>query len=263
MLYPFCDAVLFSLPAWSDITLRIKGSLEMDVLATCRADPVLLAVALAALLSACDSSTSVHASSTATAPVKDALSAHDPSARTDAPADASPALPSTARGVGADIARFVPNDAMIRMEKRGDLDGDGDPDVLLVLQEKPLAESAPRTLMILRGVAGGSFEKAIENPDAILCQSCGGMMGDPLSDVNVNADGFALIFEGGSRELWSRTYSFAYSKTEGDWHLERIDVTVLDRIDGHDEESHATRETIGVVSIRDFDAASMARNQDI
>ena len=184
--------------------------------------------------------------------------------RADVPADASQvAPPPTPQGIGADIARFVSNGVVVRMEKRGDLDGDGDLDVLLVLQKKASAESAPRTLMILRGAANGSFEKVIENPNAILCQSCGGMMGDPLSDVKIRADEFALIFEGGSRELWSRTYSFAYSKTDGDWNLERIDMKVLDRIDGRKEESHATREQIGAVSIEDFDAASMAQNQDI
>lgn len=88
-------------------------------------------------------------------------------------------------------------------------------------------------------------------------------MGDPLSDMSIHAGGFELAFEGGSRELWSRTYSFAYSKTEDDWHLERIDIKVLDRIDGREEESHSTRETFGVVSIKEFDAASMAQNQDI
>ena len=162
----------------------------------------------------------------------------------------------------ADIAALVPDDTAVIMEKRGDLDGDGDQDVLLVLQKKTQAESAPRGLMILRSAADGSFEKVVENPSAILCQSCGGMMGDPLSDVEIHTGEFVLAFEGGSRELWSRTYSFTYSETEGDWHLERIDRSVLDRIDGNLEESHATREQIGVVSIKDFDAALMAQDSD-
>jgi hypothetical protein len=270
----------------------MKGSLEMEVLATCRANSVLLAIAFAASLPACDSSTSANSSPAASAIVRPELNAdrrvdttahlgqqdavpevtstapedgkaHDSKARTDAPAGASHVSPPTSQVIGADIARFVSNDAMVRMEKRGDLDGDGDQDVLLVLQKKAQAESAPRALIVLQGAADGSFEKVIENPNAILCQSCGGMMGDPLSDITIQSGGFVLTFEGGSRELWSRTYRFAYSTAEGDWNLKRIDMKVLDRVDGRNEESHATREQIGAISIEDFDAASMAQNQEI
>ena len=265
----------------------------MDVLATCRANSALFAIVLTASLSACGSPTSTNASTAASALVKPESNADrvvdtsghpgrqgtlpavmpaaseegetlDSKARADVPAGASHVSPPPSpQGIGADIARFVSSGAMVRMEKRGDLDGDGDLDVLLVLQKKAAAESAPRTLMILRGAADGSFEKVVENPNAILCRSCGGMMGDPLSDARIQADGFVLVFEGGSRELWSRTYSFAYSKTDDDWNLERIDMKVLDRIDDRKEESHATREQIGAVSIEDFDAASMAQNQDM
>jgi len=197
------------------------------MLAARTAHSAALAIALAASLSACNAATYAEASPTA-----------------------------------AGVARFISNDTLIRMEKRGDLDGDGDQDVLLVLQKKAQAESAPRGLMILRATENGSFENVIESPNAILCQSCGGTMGDPLSDIEIHAGGFVLSFEGGSRELWSRAYTFAYSKAAGDWYLERIDRKVLDRIDGHQKESHATREQIGSVSIRDFDAALMAQDAE-
>ena len=261
------------------------------MLAARAAHSVSLAIALAASLSGCNAATYADGSP-AVAPLEkpesdvdpkadtaehlsqqDALPAglptasqddeiHDLTARTDESPGASRVPTSPSQGVAADIARFVSNDTMVRMEKRGDLDGDGDQDVLLVLHEKLQAESAPRGLTILRGAADGSFEKISENPNAILCQSCGGTMGDPLSDIEIHAGGFVLAFEGGSRELWSRTYSFTYSKSEDDWHLERIDRKVLDRIDGHHEESHATREQIGAVSIKDFDAALMAQDSD-
>src|SRR3546814_7657510 len=96
--------------------------------------------------------------------------------------------------------------------------------------------------MILRGAADGSFEQVVSNPDAILCPSCGGMMGDPLSEVEVHPGGFVLAFEGGSRELWSRTYGFAYSQARDGWYLERVDMKVLDRIDGRGEDKSATGE---------------------
>lgn len=218
----------------------------MDVLATCRASSVLLVDALAASLSACERPASPAASPAAPTPVKP-----------DAPDDAPDAPSASPRAIDTDIAPFVPDDATVRLEKRGHLDGDGDQDVLLVLQNDVQAESTPRSLLILRGTADGSFEKSVENPDAILCLSCGGTMGDPLSQVAIQDSGFALVFEGGSRELWSRTYSFAYSKADDDWYLDHVETGVLDRIEGSHEESRVTRDQIGVVSIKNFDAASM------
>src|SRR3546814_15798848 len=82
----------------------------------------------------------------------------------------------------SDVCSFDLSDAVVRVQKRSDLDGDGRQDVLLVLQKQG-AESSPRALMILRGAADGSFEQVVSNPDAILCPSCGGIMGDPLSEV--------------------------------------------------------------------------------
>src|SRR5690606_1386389 len=143
----------------------------MDVLATCRASFVLLVVVLAASLSACEGPASSAALTAAPSPVKP-----------DVPDGASVAPSANPREIDADIARFVPDDTMVRLEKRGDLDGDDDQEVLLVLQNDAQAESTPRSLVILRGTADGSFKKSVENPDAILCLSCGGMMGDPLSD---------------------------------------------------------------------------------
>src|SRR3546814_11216052 len=89
------------------------------------------------------------------------------------------------------------------------------------------------------------------------------MMGVPLSEVEVHPGGFVLAFEGGSRELWSRTYGFAYSQARDGWYLERVDMKVLDRIDGRGEDTRATGEQIGVVSIADFGAASLARDEGL
>src|SRR3546814_3327463 len=86
------------------------------------------------------------------------------------------------------------------------------------------------------------------------------MMGVPLSEVEVHPGGFGLAVEGGSRELWSRTYGFAYSQARDGWYLERVDMKVLYRIAGRGADKSATGEQIGVVSIADLDAVSMARD---
>lgn len=123
------------------------------------AHAVSLAIFLVASLSACSASTYVDKSH-AVAPLEtpgtdfdqkadaagrpgqqDAVSARlpvtsrhgglrGPSARSGASPGASP----PPQVVETDIAALVPDDTAIVMEKRGDLDGDGDQDVLLVLQ---------------------------------------------------------------------------------------------------------------------------------
>ena len=113
------------------------------------------------------------------------------------PTDAQGATTRSASGEigGSDISTFVPDDAVVLIERRGDLDSDGDIDVLLALENKSADESAPRSLVLLRRAGSGALEKAVDNPDAILCRSCGGTMGDPLADISVNAGEFSLRFE--------------------------------------------------------------------
>src|SRR3546814_4047573 len=115
----------------------------MDVFATDHANSVLLAIALVASSSACDGSTSENPPRAASGPMEPGSSA-EPEAR-----------------INADIARFVASDAVVRVQKRSDLDGDGRQDVLLVLQKQG-AESSPRALMILRGAADRSEEHTSE-----------------------------------------------------------------------------------------------------
>jgi hypothetical protein len=255
----------------------------MDMLATGHLGALSFAIVLATALSACSAPKSDHPSAAPAAPANsvsglgqgtstaglssgpDSVAAVEVASPADANASESdrPSIASLpSNEADADIGRFVPKDATIRMQKRGDLDGDGRADVLLVLQRNAQSESTPRSLTILRGAADGSLEKVIDNPRAILCQSCGGMMGDPLSDVTIGPGGFVIAFEGGSRELWSRQYTFAYSRDDDDWHLDRIDEKVSDRVSGHQQEKRMTREQIGSVSIKDFDAALMAQESE-
>jgi hypothetical protein len=117
--------------------------------------------------------------------------------------------------------------------------------------------------VLLRRGPNGILEKAVENPDAILCRSCGGTMGDPLADVSVKTGEFSLRFEGGSRELWSREYRFVYSSKADDWLLESVVRSTLDRINGQQQQSKATRNDIDLVSIRTFDAGTMGAGTGI
>jgi hypothetical protein len=184
---------------------------------------------------------------------------------TTLPAAAQRAAPQSAseESSGSDISAFVPEGSVARIERRADLDADGDIDVLLALENPRTDESAPRSLVLLRRGPNGILEKAVENPDAILCRSCGGAMGDPLADVSVKTGEFSLRFEGGSRELWSREYRFVYSSKADDWLLEGVVNSTLDRINGEQQQNTATRNGIDPASVRTFDATTMGADTGI
>ena len=174
---------------------------------------------------------------------------------------ARPAAVEAAAGMDAkaavmDISNFVPKDTAVRLEQRGDLDGDGDEDMLLVLQglggDEP--QFKPRTLVLLRRNAGGQLEKVIDNPKAILCQRCGSfMLEDALEGIHIAKGGFSLRFEGLSRVMWSRDYRFEYAKQANTWQLREFKGGVTDRIDGRSCTIRMGPKDFGAISLAQFD----------
>lgn len=152
------------------------------------------------------------------------------------------------------LTSFVRDLSRIRMERHGDLDGDGDEDVLLVLASAVGADARfdPRTLLVLLRGADGKLAKALENPEAIPCERCGGMIGDPLQDIAIGNSGFTLRLEGGSRELWSQTFRFDYSRKDAMWVLVSIEGGGADRATGNAARKRRSAEDFGAVALDRF-----------
>ncbi|WP_226469570.1 hypothetical protein [Luteimonas panaciterrae] len=178
-----------------------------------------------------------------------------PASPSSTPKGASDAQPSFTIDAGS----FVPAGFEIRMEKHGDLNADGHDDALLVLQSKETRDkdSRPRALVIIGGTPDGRPKKLVENSSAVLCASCGGMMGDPLADITVSPGRFAIRFEGGSRELWSREYDFHYSQKDTDWILDHLVEKNSDRITGDAASKRLDQKDFDIVSINNFDPETM------
>jgi hypothetical protein len=179
----------------------------------------------------------------------------------------TPASATAVRGQDPDteLAAFVPAGSHIRLSARGDLDADGDEDILLVLDDRQDATATtPRVLLLLRRDAKGRLQLAAESPRAILCRRCGGMIGDPLHGIRIGSaestglTGFTLRFEGGSRELWSSEFGFAYAPELDQWQLRSVVHAGFDRADGGEARRALSRDEIGTVTLADFDAASFA-----
>lgn len=150
-----------------------------------------------------------------------------------------------------EIARFLRVGRAVQLSRWADLDGDGDTDAIAVAA--PASTSATRTLLILRRRPDGMLERVADNPRAVPSATAGGMFGDPLRDIETHRNGFALHLEGGSRELWSRTYRFGFDRASDTWLLTNVTSNTLDRLDGTSSERSLTRNDFGAVTVLDFD----------
>ena len=151
--------------------------------------------------------------------------------------------------------RLATEGASAVLKVSGDADGDGDTDVLVVIDQERDQADHPRGLLIFLRGSDGSLTEALESPEAILCSTCGGMMGDPLQGLIVEKGELTLLFEGGSRELWSSEYSFAYVPEHKRWRLVRISHYGLDRLEGTFAERKQTLPSAEIVHLERFNPA--------
>lgn len=157
------------------------------------------------------------------------------------------------QSIDADPARFAPTGMTVRAHARGDLDGDGDEDLLIVIErDAGHAGAAPRTLLLLLRDSDGTLQESLDSPNAILCRKSGDMMGDPLQSVQAGVGELTLRFEGGSRELWSSEYRFEYARDRDLWLLSGIIHVSFDRADGKSAERRLTAPDLGEVPLESF-----------
>lgn len=170
------------------------------------------------------------------------------------------AKPSNVQRPKVDFSQLVPEHFIVQSEQHGDLDADGDEDVLLVLQDTRGDEARfrSRALQIFLRADDGNLEETVMNPHAILCSSCGGMLGEPLQGIEIAAGKFSLRFEGGSREVWSREYRFVYVSQARTWLLNEFESVAHDRITEESGSSRLTPKDFGAITIERFDPLELS-----
>lgn len=166
--------------------------------------------------------------------------------------------PAPTRQDGADLSAFLPAGALLVASAQGDVDADGDDDVLMVYATTPSHDDGPRTLRVLLRDSQGALKPAVTNPHAILCRRCGGMVGDPMQPLRVGRGEFMLRFEGGSRELWSSEFRFEYAKDRGVWRLMAVEHSGFDRRDGTGARQRQGPADFGEVTLDTFDAEAFS-----
>lgn len=163
--------------------------------------------------------------------------------------------------VPAEVAPFVEAGTKAIAVEKGDLNGDGREDFILVLERENPAKDKDdfpinqRPLLILTRGADGRLSETKRNERLIMCSQCGGVFGDPFEGVTVGRNTFTAEFYGGSNWRWKYSYRFNYSRRDKTWQLVRVES-----LDYHTSNPDKVKTTIhtaprdfGKIDIADFD----------
>lgn len=101
----------------------------------------------------------------------------------------------------------------------GDLDGDGIGDAALVLN---LTDKSARRLVVLKGLADGSFTRTGLSDGVILCASCNGSVRtseDPFKGVLLQKGKLVVQHAVAGGDHWETSLTFAWSRRDSQWQL--------------------------------------------
>jgi hypothetical protein len=151
----------------------------------------------------------------------------------------------------------------IALEK-GDLNGDGLADLILVTEDSKgtaIGEGEDgyrehrRALLVLARTAEGSLRIAARSDRAVYCRECGGTMGDPFQGVSIEGTRFSISHYGGSGWRWSNEYTFGYSRRDRAWQLVRVEERGFHAMEPDDvsETVYRPPRDFGKIDFRDFD----------
>lgn len=116
---------------------------------------------------------------------------------------------------------FVPAGWRLMQTARGDLNGDGLADAVVVAESERVTDAPgdswelPRLLVIAFAEAGGRLRLSAVSEKVVLCKGCGGVFGDPFESVEVKGGVLVVDHYSGSRDRWSLTDRFRFQS--GTW----------------------------------------------
>lgn len=138
----------------------------------------------------------------------------------------SAALASATPDSAQQLAPFIPAGYKLLDATSGDLNLDALPDKVLVLQRidtdtTMAGDTLNRPLLLLIGEPNRRYRLAARNDRAVMCSSCGGMMGDPYQGITIKKGFFSVEHYGGSGWRWTHISTFKYAPTDRQWYLHR------------------------------------------
>lgn len=167
-----------------------------------------------------------------------------------------------------EVKLLIEKGAAVLASQRGDLNGDGSQDVVLVLDhpadgEGKLGRGEHRSLLLFVRDDSGKLSKAGQNDTIVPCATCGGMVGDPFCYVRVGNGTFTVVVEGGSRERWFDEYVFDYSMERDGWFLDSVNHGLTDTFTGEAKQTEMTSADFGVIGFDEFDPSKLPSEEGI
>lgn len=154
-----------------------------------------------------------------------------------------------------ELATFVPHDKRVLASSKGDINNDGNLDVVVVLEatgNEQAAKNAPRTVLLLVRDSSGALRKASRNDKMVPCANCAGMFGDPFSSISIENGSITVVNEGGAGVYWVDEFTFTYELDDG-WHLSTVVRSVTQRGSLETSRISLSKEDFGSISFDAFD----------
>ena len=159
--------------------------------------------------------------------------------------------------IPAEIEPFVETQMKASAYARGDLNGDGALDYILVLEQSLSidTEMNNRPALIIVSCRKGRLSLAARSRLAVTCRGCSSETGDPLIGIEIKPGGFTITNRRGFREKWVGSYEFGFSPRDKNWLLARVVKTDYE-LGGSKPTRRATYtrpENFGEIKFADFD----------
>lgn len=156
-----------------------------------------------------------------------------------------------------ELVPLIPARSTLFFHDYADLNGDGREDALLVVESATGKEDddGQRTLLIAVRQSDGKLKIVKRNEKVVYCRTCGGTMGDPLTEISVKARTITVEHYGGSGWRWGNSFKFAYSRRDDTWQLVRVEEYSFHFSQPDNVKSHSYKppRDFGKIDIADFD----------
>lgn len=165
--------------------------------------------------------------------------------------------------VPVEVRHHVPAGHALLAHAVGDLDNDGDDDLAVVVHLEGDADigtelaGAARPLLLFLRNEDGTFDAPVRSDTAVLCGRCGGVWGDPWSDISIDAGRVALGHYGGSNWRWTHRPVFAFDQELATWVLVEVGASSFHAADPDTtfEDHTTTVDDFGLVTLADYEHA--------